>query len=195
MKKILITGGACAGKTTVLNIIKNYLEQNNYTVFIVEEVPTELIEKGITSQKLGKKEFLTLIIQTQINNEKKYNKKYRNKDKTIIIFDGSPIDSLKFITRNELDFILEKYNKKFEDFIDNYDGILFLQTVAKKYPELYSNENNKARLTNIEDAIKRNDKLLKEYEKYDITYVINSYKNFDIKKAKIIESIDKIIRS
>ena len=194
MKKILITGGACAGKTTSLKIIKEYLEGKNYKVHIVEEVPTMLIEKGITSKKIGRMEFQELVIKTQIENEKNYNEKYQNEDKTIIIFDGSPIDSLKFIKRNELDEFLTKYNKKYDDFINNYDGIIFLQTIAKKYPELYSNETNKARLLDIDEAIKRNDKILKEYKKYDKTYVINNYKKFETKKDKIIESIDKIIK-
>ena len=52
MKKILITGGACAGKTTSLNLIKEYFEKNNYKVYVMEEVPTKLIYEGITSDKI-----------------------------------------------------------------------------------------------------------------------------------------------
>ena len=194
MKKILITGGACAGKTTSLKIIKKFLEEKGYKVLVVEEVPTMLINKGITSQKIGRMQFQELIIKTQIINEKEYNDKYKDEDKTIIIFDGSPIDCLKFITRKELDDIIKNYEITYDDIIDNYDGIIFLQTIAKKYPELYSNENNKARLTDVEEAIKRNDKILKEYKKYNKTYVINNYKNFDKKEEKIIDSISKIIK-
>ena len=194
MKKILITGGACAGKTTSLKIIKKFLEEKGYKVLVVEEVPTMLINKGITSQKIGRMQFQELIIKTQIINEREYNDKYKNEDKTIVIFDGSPIDCLKFITRKELDDIIKNYDITYDDIIGNYDGIIFLQTIAKKYPELYSNENNKARLTDVEGAIKRNDKILKKYKKYDKTYVINNYKNFDKKEEKIIDSISKIIK-
>lgn len=73
MKKILITGGACAGKTTVLEIIKNYLINNNYNVNIIEEVPTRLIYDGITPDKIGKMKFQELIIKTQIDNERNCN--------------------------------------------------------------------------------------------------------------------------
>ena len=169
MKKILITGGACAGKTTSLKIIKKFLEEKGYKVLVVEEVPTMLINKGITSQKIGRMQFQELIIKTQIINEREYNDKYKNEDKTIVIFDGSPIDCLKFITRKELDDIIKNYDITYDDIIGNYDGIIFLQTIAKKYPELYSDENNKARLTDVEEAIKRNDKILKKYKKYDKT--------------------------
>jgi len=50
--KILITGGACAGKTTVLNVVKNYLEKKECNVKIIEEVPTKLINENITSEKM-----------------------------------------------------------------------------------------------------------------------------------------------
>ena len=45
MKKILITGGACAGKTMALKVVKDYLEGKGYTVSIFEEVPTNLINQ------------------------------------------------------------------------------------------------------------------------------------------------------
>jgi len=51
LKKILITGGACAGKTTVLNVVKNYLEEKECNVKIIEEVPTKLINESITKIK------------------------------------------------------------------------------------------------------------------------------------------------
>lgn len=137
MKKILITGGACAGKTTVLNVVKNYLEEKECNVKIIEEVPTKLINESITPEKIGKMDFQELIIKTQIENEK-------NCDfDGVIIFDGSPIDSMKFINREEFDKFVKKYNTNFEEIINGYDGIIFLETIAKEYPELYSNENNK----------------------------------------------------
>ena len=70
MKSILITGGACAGKTTSLEMIKNYLSAKGYKVIVIDEVPTNLIKTGIAYEKIGKLEFIELIIKTQINNEK-----------------------------------------------------------------------------------------------------------------------------
>lgn len=187
MKKILITGGACAGKTTVLNVIKDYLEKE-YNVNIIEEVPTKLINNGITSEKIGKMEFQELIIKTQIENEKNCELA------GIVIFDGSPIDSMKFINREEFDVLVKKYNTSFKEIIDGYDGIIFLETVAKEFPELYSNENNKARLTNINAAISRNDKLFNIYSNNTKVYLIKPDKDIEVKKKKIIEAVKSIIK-
>lgn len=189
MKKILITGGACAGKTTVLEIIKNYLTDNNYDVTIFEEVPTKLISNGITPDKTGRMEFQELIIKTQIDNEK-------NCDcDGVVVFDGSSIDSMKFITREEFDKFVEKYNTNFKEIINGYDGIIFLETVAKEFPELYSNENNKARLTDIDAAIARNDKLFNIYNSSSKIYLIKPDKDIENKKKKVIEVIEKIVKN
>ena len=88
MKSILITGGACAGKTTSLEMIKNYLSAKGYKVIVIDEVPTNLIKTGIAYEKIGKLEFIELIIKTQINNEKEIFEKYDNEKNTIVIFDG-----------------------------------------------------------------------------------------------------------
>ena len=189
MKKILITGGACAGKTTVLEIIKEYLIDNDYKVTIIEEVPTKLINNGITPDKIGRMEFQELIIKTQIDNEK--NCDYDG----VVVFDGSSIDSMKFITREEFDKYTKKYNTSFEEIINGYDGILFLETVAKDFPELYSNENNKARLTDVGAAVVRNDKLFNIYNSSSKIYLIKPEKDIENKKKKVIEVIEKIVRS
>ena len=192
MKKILITGGACAGKTTVLKMIHNYLQENNYIVKIIEEVPTKLINKKITPEKIGKMEFQKLIIKTQIENENNCNQNCNQTE--IIIFDGSPIDSMKFITREEFDEFVKKYNSSFKKIISGYDGIIFLETVAKDFPELYSNENNKARLTDVEAAIVRNDKLFNIYNNNSKIYLIKPNKDIEVKKKKIIEVVESIIK-
>ncbi len=195
MKSILITGGACAGKTTSLEVIKNYLREKGYRVIIVDEVPTDLINKGISYNEIGKVEFLKLVIKTQINNEKECLKKYNNEEKTIVIYDGSPIDCLKFISEDELEIELKKYNLDIHKLIEGYDAIIFLQTIAKKYPELYSNANNKARLTDVNLAIERNDKLEKYYSKYRKINVIECEDDINIKNNSIKTELEDVLKN
>jgi len=194
MKNILITGGACAGKTTSLEVIDNYLREKGYRVIIIDEVPTDLINKGISYNKIGKIEFLELVIKTQINNEIECFEKYNNEEKTIVIFDGSPIDCLKFISEDELEVILKKHDLEMDKIANRYDAIIFLQTIAKKYPESYSNENNNARLTDINLAIERNDKLEKYYNKLEKVSFIECENDINIKNNNIKTIIEEILR-
>lgn len=46
IKKIVLTGGPCAGKTTALVRINEYLSNLGYKVFIVPEIPTMVTASG-----------------------------------------------------------------------------------------------------------------------------------------------------
>ena len=43
VKRIVLTGGPCAGKSSSLNLIQKYLINKGYLVYIVQESATELI--------------------------------------------------------------------------------------------------------------------------------------------------------
>ena len=47
MKKIVITGGPCAGKTSALEILKKHFEQHGKRVSIISETAGELIGEGL----------------------------------------------------------------------------------------------------------------------------------------------------
>lgn len=47
IKKIVLTGGPCAGKTTALNWINNYFSSRGYSVLVVPEIASELITNGV----------------------------------------------------------------------------------------------------------------------------------------------------
>lgn len=192
MVKILITGGACAGKTEIIKTIKNEYENKGYNVFVLNEIPTQLITNGVTSQKIGKMEFIELVIKMYLDFDVNYNEFLINDDKSIILYDGSPLDVLKFISKDEFNNIANKYNTSFNKIINYYDKIIFLETIAKKYPQFYTLENNSARLNDINMAVERNDILANYYDSVNYVYV-EGCSNFKEKKNKIIEIIDGIL--
>ena len=57
MKRILFTGGAGAGKTSTIEYVKNYYESKGFDVFIINEVPTMLlnnVKKAVKEKNLKK---------------------------------------------------------------------------------------------------------------------------------------------
>lgn len=195
--KILITGGACAGKTQAINYIKEYLTNLGYYVYISNEVPTMLISNGVDYQKIDKMNFQQLVIELQIQMEKFYKNvlSFSKGNKNIILFDGSPIDSLKFITKKEFDEIICNYGLTYNEILSSYDGIIHLETVAKKFPELYTTSNNSARMNNITDAIERDNKLIDAYKLHPNHIIIGSYKDIDEKKSKVLDGINIILKN
>lgn len=192
MIKILITGGACAGKTEVIHTIKSEYQNKGYNVFVLNEIPTQLIMNGVTAQRIGKMKFIELVIKMYLEFDSIYNEFLINTNKDIVIYDGSPLDVLKFISKDKFNEIANKYNTSFDKIINNYDKIIFLETIAKKYPQFYTLENNSARLDNLNMAVERNDILANYYENVNYIYVEGCI-NFEEKKNKIIEIIDGML--
>lgn len=192
MIKILITGGACAGKTEVIHTIKNEYQNKGYNVFVLNEIPTQLIMNGVTAQRIGKMKFIELVIKMYLEFDSIYNEFLINTNKDVVIYDGSPLDVLKFISKDKFNGIANKYNTSFDKIINNYDKIIFLETIAKKYPQFYTLENNSARLDNLNMAVERNDILANYYENVNYIYVEGCI-NFEEKKNKIIEIIDGML--
>lgn len=184
------------GKTSTIEYVKEYFENKGYEVFVVNEVPTMLLNSGFNSERCGKVEFLELIVDIELYLAKMLENQANKSisENKIMLFDRCPIDNLAFIDRKELDIMLKKKNTSYDKIINFYDLIIHLETIAKTYPELYNNENNRNRTTNKEIAINRNDRLLEAYNGCNKRVIISGYKNIEFKQEKVIEEIEKYMR-
>lgn len=194
-KKIVLTGGACGGKSESLLFIKEYFSKLGYDVYIVNEMATILILGGITAQKVGGKNFQELVIRMQLEIQKTYEKaiSLSENNKNLIIFDRCPIDAMMFINREEFDEIANKFETTYENIVNSYDGIIHMEAVAKTFPELYTSQNNKARRDEGEHTVETDNKLLEAYREHPNRVIIGSYKDFNEKIKKMIEEIEKIL--
>ena len=50
-RKIVVTGGPCAGKTTGLTWIQNTFEKMGYTILFLQEPATEMMTAGVTPSR------------------------------------------------------------------------------------------------------------------------------------------------
>ncbi len=194
-KKIVLTGGACGGKSESLLFIKEYFSKLGYDVYIVNEMATILILGGITAQKVGGKNFQELVIRMQLEIQKTYEKaiSLSENNKNLIIFDRCPIDAMMFINREEFDEIANKFNTTYEDILNSYDGIIHMEAIAKRFPELYTSDNNKARRDEGLHTIETDNRLLEAYKNHHKRIIVNSYKNFNEKINNVIQKIEEII--
>lgn len=194
-KKIVLTGGACGGKTESLKYVKEHFSKLGYDVYIVNEMATILILGGITAQKIGGKNFQELVIKMQIEIQKTYEKAVQlsENNKNLIVLDRCPVDAMMFINRKDFDEIANKFNTSYEKIINSYDGIIHMEAVAKSFPELYTSENNKARRDEGKHTIETDNKLLEAYKNHFNRVIINSNKDFNKKIENLIEQIEKIL--
>lgn len=193
-KKILLTGGTCAGKTDSLPFIKEYFSKQGYDVYIVNEIATMLILGGITAPKVGESNFQELLIKMQLETEKIYERaiELSINNKNLIIYDRGPIDAMMYLDRTELEKILNKFNTTYDRVLNNYDGIIHMETVAKGLPELYT-FNNKARRDEGNDTINIDNKILEAYKTHPKRFIINSCEDLKDKIKKLIEKMEEIL--
>jgi len=193
--KILFTGGSGAGKTRTIKLAREHFENKGYDVFIISEIPTMLLNDGFNSKRCGRMNFLELIAKIELYLSNLLVEQAQNSDneKKMILFDKCPIDNIAFIEKEELTNMLEKLNTSFDEIINSFDLILHLETIAKSYPELYTNDNNKNRTLDKELAITRNNRLLEVYRQNPKCVVIEGCKDIKEKQEKAIKTIESIL--
>ena len=206
VKKIVLTGGPCAGKTTALAKIEQDLISLGYKVFVVGESATELIKSGVRpfgDKCLNLVEFQKIIMQYQLQKEEVYNKvlKQYNNDNVVIIYDRGLLDNKAYITDEEfkevLNYISYNKGKKIceEDLLDRYDMVIHLVTAADGKSEAYTLENNSTRTEGIEEAIKLDKKTMNAWIRHHNLKIIDNEESFNTKIDNVIEKIYELLNN
>lgn len=154
--KVVLTGGPCAGKTTALNSIEEYLTANDIPFITVSETATELMLGRMLCHERLIYMFQSLVLRKQLSKEsiaEDYAKSaYDDCDKCVIIYDRGILDNKAYLT-NKSDFskLLAKHNLAEINTMDEYDLALDLLSLATCKREAY-NLLNKARTESPEVA-------------------------------------------
>ncbi len=194
INKIVLTGGSCAGKTECLKPLKEHFSKKGYSVYIVNEMATELILGGINPGKIGGYLFQDITVKMQLELEDAYTKAANKSpnEKSLIILDRAPIDAMAYIPLAEIQEIFKKYGTSYEQLLSQYDSVFCLETVAKKFPKLYC-MNNKARQEDLENAISLDASIRKFWCNHRNFNLIKATDEMDAKTKEVINGIEKVL--
>lgn len=193
IKKIVLTGGPCAGKSTAISKIRKEFSEKGFNVIIVPETATELINMGIKpfgENKISLYEFQKFIFKYQLYKEKLVDDYINlNKDKDIlVIFDRGIMDNAAYVKDEEFDKLLYEFNIDKSNLFTRYDNVIHMLTAAKG-TNFYTLENNEARSETKEEAINLDDKILESYLGFPHLRVIDNSTNFEEKVNKVVSEI------
>lgn len=149
--KIVLTGGPCAGKTTVLKEIKKLLKNDGYHVITIPETATYLISNGtppLSSKEHGKK-FQEQVLKAQITKEEiamdycydtieTEKDFFKNKKGIIILCDRGIMDNRAYLTQEDYDNMLYKHNLNELELLYSYDLAINLISLATTDKEKYA---------------------------------------------------------
>jgi len=148
--KIALTGGPCAGKTTILNHLTNQLKKEGYYVITIPETATYLIKSNTPPLEDPKHAvyFQNIVLKLQLAKEEaaeyyckntlKTNPEHFNDKKGIIILcDRGIMDNRAYLNQEEYDNMLKNHNLNELELLYSYDLAINLISLATTNPELY----------------------------------------------------------
>jgi len=161
VKKIVLTGGPCAGKTQILKFLKDELTKSGYYVIVVSETASEYIRNNVlpNNDRQHTLMFQDLILCTQYVKERSteiYAEFIKKNNNVVILYDRALMDNRAYFSQEDYDNLLRKYGINEMEMIDKYDLVIDLVSTASLKPDSY--ELNDTRSESIEDA-SRIDKL------------------------------------
>lgn len=191
--KICLTGGPCAGKTSALKKIKEELTSMGYKVFIINEEATRLINEGIKpfgNDKINMLDFEDIMLKEQLTQEEVFVRVANLLDnKCIIICDRGVFDIKTFLSKEEFNYLINKYNLSTLELMDGYNLVISLNTTAKGALAFYTTENNNARTEGIKEAIIKDDNCIDAWCSNNNFMIVDNSTDFNGKLDKIVDGI------
>jgi transcriptional regulator with XRE-family HTH domain len=190
---IVITGGPCAGKTTALERMRADLEKKGYTLLVVPETATELINAGISpSTCASQADFQQHVCMVQLAKEDEFLKAARRMDapKVLIVCDRGLLDGAAYLTPLEQQTMLRAAGLTRKTALERYDAVFHLETTAKGAEEAYTLDNNAARLeADPEQARAADDATIAAWQGHDHFRIIGNEGGFEQKMATLMHEI------
>lgn len=193
IKKIVLTGGPCAGKSTALSKLESEFLERGYAVLVVAESATELIQGGIRpfgDQAIYGVDFQKIILDYQLNKELSYEQAANYLEATgrnvIILYDRGVMDNKAYLDWIDWNHMLQEKSLIEVDLIDRYDLVIHMVTAALGKEEAYTLANNGARTETKEEAITLDQKTLSAWSSHSNLKVIDNSCEFDEKVENVL---------
>jgi len=157
MKKIVITGGPCAGKSTVIEAIA---EEFGNRVVVVPEVATALFEAGFPPPNPWTQEWQdalqAAIIVGQYRFEARAEAEARDNGCQIIICDRGILDGAAYLQGGVEEFC-GRFDVDEGEILSRYEAVIHLESLSTLDPELYRElaKSNPSRFEDIAMAEER----------------------------------------
>lgn len=198
IKKIVLSGGPCGGKTTAIKYVREYFEEKGYIVLSINESATEIINMGIKpfgNNKVDMYEFQKYVFSEQINNEILVDNYINsNMDKKIIVlYDRCILDNKCYVSEEEYNMLLEEFEINEEKYLSQFD--LFIHLVSAAIGTNEYNLDNQARSENIIEAMKREENIIKCYSNISNRIVVDNSTNFEGKLKRVRDIIENTLHT
>ncbi len=202
IKKIVLTGGPCAGKTTALVKITEYFSGFGYKVFNVPEVPTIYSAAGWNYLTPNRKLYYQgerAILETQLALENQFMRLAEVcEDPVLIVCDRGAMDISAYIKPEEWEDITHMAGTNSEELRQSYDAVLHLVSAADGAEQYYTTATNATRYEQANEeglriARELDKKVIQAWTGHPHLRVINNHDDFDNKIKRVLTEISKVV--
>jgi len=203
IKKIVLTGGPCAGKTTALVRINDHFTSLGYKVFTIPEVPTMVTQSGwnyLTDNHDFYYEGEKMILELQLALEEKVGRMAATcKEPCVIVCDRGAMDISAYISPEMWKELTDSCGTSTEELKgDRYDAVLHLVSAADGAEQYYTVANNAQRYEQADEAglaIARSldKKIIGAWTGHPRLRVINNGEDFERKMNRVLKEISAVL--
>ena len=197
MKKIVLTGGPCAGKTTALVKIMEHFSSIGYKVFIIPELPTLFLQAGmdyLTDNKDLFYEGEKATLEMQIALEDKFLQMAKSvKQPVLIVCDRGAMDISAYMNPVLWNQIISDVKMNNEMLRSRYDAVLHLVSAADGAEQFYTTATNNKRTEGIELARILDKKVIQAWSEHPHLRVINNHEDFETKLERVLQEISDVL--
>ena len=202
IKKIVLTGGPCAGKTTALVKIVDYFSSYGYKVFTIPEVPTLYSAGGwnyLTPNRQLYYEGERAILTTQLSLEDNFIRLAEACTKPVLIVcDRGTMDISAYMKPEEWEEITTMAGTDSNKLRERYDAVLHLVSAADGAEQFYTVATNATRYEQANEeglriARELDKKVIKAWTGHPHLRVINNHEDFENKLNRVLKEISKVV--
>ena len=198
VKRIVLTGGPCAGKTTCLSRISDRLEALGYRVFVATEAATMLLSSGVKISDLDNNftfDFQDKLINLQLSLEQTFDSLAHSLDQpSVILCDRGVMDSKAFMEPMTWQALLDHNDWTEVGLRDkHYDAVIHLVTTGIGAEEYYTLGNNIARSGTAAQAAELDYKLRDAWTGHPHLRVVDNSTGFEEKVKRVISNVCTVV--
>lgn len=196
--RIVLTGGPCGGKTTALARISEFFTSRGFRVFLAPEVPTILINGGLSFAGLKAEQFLNVesaLLKLQIAMEASFlSIAAASGQPSIVVFDRGALDVSAYLPPGTWQALLDENDWTIVGLRDRrYDAVVHLVTAARGAEKFYTTANNTARTETPAQAAALDERLHDAWVGHPHLRVIDNSTDFAGKILRVLAAITGVV--
>lgn len=201
-KRIVLTGGPCAGKTTALARIVEHFSSLGYQVFTLPEVPTMFSQAGVNYLTDNKSYFFQAekaTLEMQLALEDRFARMAQEIDQPcIIVCDRGTMDISAYMEPEMWETLTTAVGTSSAELRERYDAVLHLVSAADGAEQYYTTATNAQRYEAMNEeglriARSLDKKVIKAWTGHPLLRVINNHDDFDAKMKRVLKDISSVL--